>query len=138
MNNFLEQGVPILEEAKIILEDSSKLNPGPWIEHSLNVGMAAELIAGYDIELDKNTALVLGMLHDIGRRYGVTSMRHSIDGYKFAIERGYNLLARICITHSFPLKNINAVFGKWDCSDEEFKYAMKGGFKFWLARFFIQ
>lgn len=122
MNDCLEQGVPILEEAKIILEDSSKLNPGPWIEHSLNVGMAAELIAEYDIELDKNTALVLGMLHDIGRRYGITSMRHSIDGYKFAIERGYNLLARICITHSFPLKNINAVFGKWDCSDEEFKF----------------
>lgn len=122
MKDCLKVGVPKLEEAKIILDDSGKLNPGPWIEHSLNVGMAAKLIAEYDKELDKNTALVLGMLHDVGRRYGVTSMRHSIDGYKFAIEKGYNLLARICITHSFPLKNINAVFGKWDCSDEEFKF----------------
>lgn len=83
MKNYLEEGIPTLEEAKVILDEGSKLNPGPWIEHSLNVGRAAELIAKYDRELDENTALVLGMLHDIGRRYGVTSMRHSLDGYKF-------------------------------------------------------
>lgn len=114
--------VPDLEEAKLILNEGSKLNPGPWREHSIYVGKAAELIAKEDKELDGNIALALGMLHDIGRRYGVTSMRHSIDGYKFAIEKGYNLLARICITHSFPFKNIDAVFGKWDCSEEEYQF----------------
>ena len=114
--------VPSLEEAKIILEEGSKLNPGPWVDHSLNTGKAAQLIAREDKDLDENTALVLGMLHDIGRRYGVTSMRHSIDGYKFATEKGYDLWARICITHSFPVKNINAVFGKWDCSEAEYKF----------------
>ncbi|MGY0371990.1 HD domain-containing protein [Clostridium sp. JNZ J1-5] len=122
MKNYLEEGIPTLEEAKGILDEGSKLNPGPWIEHSLNVGRAAELIAEYDRELDENTALVLGMLHDIGRRYGVTSMRHSLDGYKFAMEKEYSLLARICITHSFPYKNIEAIFGEWDCSDEEYKF----------------
>lgn len=114
--------VPNLEEAKFILDEGSKLNPGPWREHSLHVGKAAELIANEDKELDGNIAFALGLLHDIGRRYGVTSMRHSIDGYKFAIERGYPLLGRICITHSFPYKNIDAVFGKWDCSNEEYKF----------------
>lgn len=114
--------VPDIEEAKFILEEGSKLNPGPWIDHSLYVGKAAALIAKEDKELDANIALILGMLHDIGRRYGVTSMRHSIDGYLFAKEKGYNLLGRICITHSFPYKNIDAVFGKWDCSDEEYKF----------------
>jgi len=114
--------VPSQEEAKIILEEGSKLNPGPWVDHSLNTGKAAQLIAREDKDLDENTALVLGMLHDIGRRYGVTSMRHSIDGYKFATEKGYDLWARICITHSFPVKNINAVFGKWDCSEAEYKF----------------
>ena len=115
--------VPSIEEAKIILEEGSKLNPGPWVDHSLNTGKAAQLIAKEDKDLDENTALVLGMLHDIGRRYGVTSMRHSIDGYNFAIEKRYDLWARICITHSFPVKNINAVFGKWDCSEAEYKFA---------------
>lgn len=118
----LDLGVPDLEEAKLILDEGSKLNPGLWREHSLHVGKAAELIAKEDKELDGNIAFALGLLHDIGRRYGVTSMRHSIDGYKFAIERGYNLLGRICITHSFPYKNIDAVFGKWDCSNEEYKF----------------
>lgn len=49
-------------------------------------------------------------------------MRHSIDGYNFAMEKGYSLLARICITHSFPYKNIDAVFGKWDCTEDEYKF----------------
>jgi hypothetical protein len=115
-------GVPSIEEAKLILSEGSKLNPGPWVEHSLFVGKAAELIAKEDKELDGNVALVLGMLHDIGRRYGVTSMRHSIDGYKYLMEKGYDLSARICITHSFPYKNIDAIFGKWDCSDMEYKF----------------
>lgn len=114
--------VPSLEEAKLILEEGSKLNPGPWINHSLNVGKAAELIAKADENLDSNTALVLGMLHDIGRRYGVTGMRHSIDGYKFATEKGYDLVGRICITHSHSIKDVDAVFGKWDCSEEEYKF----------------
>ena len=115
--------IPSLEEAKIILDEGNILNPGPWIAHSLNAGKAAQLIAREDKDLDENVALVLGMLHDIGRRYGVTSMRHSIDGYKFAMEKGFDLWARICITHSFPYKTIDAVFGKWDCSDEEYKFA---------------
>ncbi|MBU3191842.1 HD domain-containing protein [Clostridium bowmanii] len=118
----LNLGVPTIEEATLILNEGSKLNPGPWIEHSLFVGKAAELIANEDKELDGNIALVLGMLHDIGRQYGVTSMRHSIDGYNLSMKKGYALLARICITHSFSYKNIDAVFGKWDCSDKEYKF----------------
>ncbi|MDR3598151.1 HD domain-containing protein [Clostridium sp.] len=122
MKNYIKEGMPTLEEAKIILEEGSKLNPGPWIDHSLYVGKAAELIAKEDKELDSNIALILGMLHDIGRRYGVTSMRHSIDGYNFAVERGYDLLGRICLTHSHPVQDVDAVFGKWDCSNEEYKF----------------
>lgn len=114
--------VPSIEEAKLMLEEAGRLNPGPWIEHSLNVGRAAELIAQCDGELDKNTALVLGMLHDIGRRCGITNMRHSIDGYNYAMEQGYDLLARVCITHCFPYKNVDEICGKWDCSDEEYKF----------------
>lgn len=125
MKDSDKKNVPTLEEAKAILEEGSRLNPGPWIEHSLFAGKAAEIIAKEDIELDSNVALVLGMLHDIGRRYGVTSMRHSLDGYKFAVEKGYDLLARICITHSFPYKNIDAVFGKWDCTTDEYNFVKK-------------
>ena len=37
--------LPTIKEAKIELEIAEKLNPGPWIEHSLNVGVAARNIA---------------------------------------------------------------------------------------------
>lgn len=119
MKDYLGKGVPTLEEARIFLEQGGKLNPGPWIEHSLNVGRAAELIAKEDKELDSNVALILGMLHDIGRRYGVTNERHSLDGYKFALENGYDLWARICITHGYLCKNVNDICGKKDCTIEE-------------------
>ena len=123
MKNYLEEGIPTLEEAKIILEEGSKLNPGPWIDHSLYVGKAAELIAKEDKDLDSNVALILGMLHDIGRRYGVTNERHSIDGYKFAMEKGYDLWARICMTHGYLCKNVDDICGKKDCTVEERNFA---------------
>ncbi|MBU5225122.1 HD domain-containing protein [Clostridium senegalense] len=119
MQSYIVEGVPTLEEAKIILEEGSKLNPGPWVEHSLYVGRAAELIAKEDNELDSNVALILGMLHDIGRRYGVTNEKHSLDGYKFAMEKGYDLLARVCMTHGYLCKNIDGICGKKDCTAKE-------------------
>jgi HD superfamily phosphodiesterase len=42
--------------------------------------------------LDPDKAFVLELLHDIGRRYGKTNMRHSIDGYNFCKEQGYDLV----------------------------------------------
>lgn len=119
MGYYLEQGLPTLEEARTFLKEAGKLNPGAWVDHSLNVGRAAELIAKADKELDSNVALILGLLHDIGRRYGVTNERHSLDGYKFAIENGYDLLARISITHAYLCKNVDDICGKKDCTAQE-------------------
>lgn len=114
--------IPSLEEAKLLLEEGKELNPGSWINHSIYVGNAAELIAKNCPNLDSQAALILGLMHDIGRRFGVTSMRHSIDGYNFLVQKGYDFAAKICITHSFPYNDINSVFGKWDCSSEELKF----------------
>lgn len=116
------KGVPTIEEAKLFLEEAEKLNPGPWVQHSLNAGQAARLIAESCEGMDPEAAQVLGMLHDIGRRVGVTSMRHSIDGYNFAMEKGYALWGRICLTHSHPAGFMEEAFGKWDCSEEEYAF----------------
>lgn len=64
------------------------------------------LMEGNCIELCGNTAFVLGMLHDIGRRVGKTDMRHALDGYYFALEKGYDMLAKICLTHSFDCQDM--------------------------------
>lgn len=123
MKNCLEQGVPSIEEAKLLLLEAQKLNPGPWIDHSINAGKAAELIARNCKDLNPDVALVLGMLHDIGVRFGVSYMKHTLHGYNFAMEKGYYTLARICLTHSFNCNDIRTSFGKWDyCSEEEYNF----------------
>ncbi|WP_218916086.1 HD domain-containing protein [Kosmotoga pacifica] len=88
-------------------------------------GSCGKKIAKATGTLDPEKAYVLGLLHDIGRREGVHHMRHIIDGYNYAINLSYEQVAKISMTHSFPLKNINAVFGEWDCTREEFLFVEK-------------
>jgi len=65
---------------------------------------------------------VVGLLHDIGRREGVTGMRHVLDGYNFLADRGFEDAARICLTHSFAVKRLEAIFGAWDCTPDELRF----------------
>ncbi|MBZ9687310.1 HD domain-containing protein [Clostridium estertheticum] len=122
MENKHGIGLPTLEEAKILLEEAGRLNPGLWVEHSIYSGKAAQLIAQNCDNIDSDTALILGMLHDIGRRFGITGMRHSIDGYNFLMEKGFYKAAKVCITHSFDCKDIKSAFGKWDCTEKEYDF----------------
>ncbi|MEG1254588.1 HD domain-containing protein [Clostridium sp.] len=123
MKDNMGKGIPTLEEAKQLLEEGERLNPGPWIAHSINVGKAAELIAKNCNDLNSDDALILGMLHDIGVRFGVTYMKHTLLGYNFAMEKGYPRVAKICLTHSFNCRDMRTTFGRWDyCSDEEYTF----------------
>jgi hypothetical protein len=115
--------IPSREQAEAMINAARTLNPGPWLEHSLFVGRAAEAIARQYAGLDPESAFVLGCLHDIGRRAGVTDMRHSLDGYHFLKTQGFDEAARICMTHSFPVQDIQAVAGVWDCTDQELEFA---------------
>jgi hypothetical protein len=114
--------IPSLEQARAFVNEAQELNPGPWVQHSLFAGKAAEAIAGRHSKLDSQIAFILGYLHDIGRRAGVADMRHTLDGYNFLMKKGFNHSARICITHVFPLKHINSVAGKWDCTKKELNF----------------
>jgi hypothetical protein len=111
--------IPSLEQAETFLSEGQILNPGPWVQHSLFVGKAAEAIAQNHPKLDPQVAFILGYLHDIGRRAGMGDMRHTLEGYYFLIEKGFDYAARICLTHVFPIRDLNAVAGKWDCSKQE-------------------
>ncbi len=103
------------------LELAGQLYPGPWIEHSRNVGLAAQMIAE-KCNLNKDKAYVLGLLHDIGRRYGLSARRHSFDGYQYMMEKGWDEVSRICLTHSFPVPDFDKEIGKNDMSDEESEF----------------
>lgn len=112
--------LPSVDESYKYLEEAEKMNPGPWIAHSKYVGEAAEIIASFIPELDQNRAKVFGLLHDIGRRVGPgsSSIKHAKDGYDFAMAQGYDELARICLTHSFPIKDVKTVTNKKVSDDQ--------------------
>ena len=114
--------LPTIEQALWKLEIAEKLNPGPWTKHSLNVANAARIIAENCPGLDSQKAFVCGLLHDIGRRTGIAAVRHIIEGYDYAMSQGWDEIARVCLTHSFPVKDIEADIGKKDISQEQYAF----------------
>lgn len=97
-------------------------NPGPWVEHSRSVAENVRRIAEHTDCIDPDTAYTMGLLHDIGRAAGVSGIRHIFDGYDRMIALGQPTIARICLTHSFPLKNIHAFQGSFDCSKQQLAF----------------
>lgn len=97
-------------------------NPGPWVEHSRSVAENARRIAEHTDCINPDTAYTMGLLHDIGRAAGVSGIRHIFDGYDRMIALGQPTIARICLTHSFPLKNIHAFQGSFDCSKQQLAF----------------
>lgn len=110
---------PSAKECESLLLEAGKLNPGPWTDHCRTAGACARKIAERCKDLNGDRAYAMGLLHDIGRREGVMDMKHIICGYRFMKAMGYVDIARICLTHSFPYKNIKSYNGKNDCSEEE-------------------
>ena len=83
--------LPTREEAEKELEIAGQLNPGPWVKHSLNVGIAARNIAHLIPSLDENKAYIVGVLHDIGRRVGIVNIpKHVYEGYLYCMEKGWD------------------------------------------------
>ena len=114
--------IPTLAEAHQFLAEAEQLNPGPWVRHSTYVAQAAELIAAHLPGLDPARACIFGLLHDIGRRFGVTDMRHVLDGYRFLAEHGFEEAGRFCLTHSYPIPDAHTGSSGWDGSAEEFSF----------------
>lgn len=112
-----------LEEKDIyeLFLEWSKPNLGTWINRSQNVAIVAKKIA-IAIGLDEKKAYSLGLIYDIGRVKGNTGVRHTIDGYNFLKEQGYNELAKVCITHAFITKDIANTIGEYDITNDEYEY----------------
>ena len=96
--------LPTPEEALQELKIAEERNPGPWVKHSINVGIAARNIAEKIPGMDAEKAYVVGLLHDIGRRakFGFVDIpTHVYEGYMYCMEKGWDEAARICMTHSY-------------------------------------
>ncbi len=95
---------PSMQQAVEELQLAGEMNPGPWVKHCENVGLAARSIAEKISGMDAEKAHILGLLHDIGRRVGVVNIpRHVLAGYEYATSRCWEEAAQICMTHSYVL-----------------------------------
>lgn len=104
------------KSAERILEEAHSCNPGRWREHSKWVAYCGERIAAV-CGMDADRAYIYGLLHDIGRKFGVSYLAHVYDGYHYLMELGFEDAAKICLTHSFNLMDINDYIGKFDVED---------------------
>ena len=111
-----------IENARKELSAAARLNPGPWEQHSISVANNAWLIAEHVPHMDSSKAYVMGLMHDIGRRAGITGIRHIFDGYDYMMRVSEPDIARICLTHSFPIKDVHTFFGKYDCTQDELDF----------------
>ena len=94
--------LPTEDEVMRELMAAEKVNPGPWVRHSINTGIAAKKIAERIPSMDPQKAYIIGMLHDIGRRVGIVDLpTHIYEGYKYCMEKGWDEAARVCMTHSY-------------------------------------
>lgn len=112
--------LPTRKQADDELEKANRLNPGPWKEHSINVGRAAEIIAQHCSDMDSEKAYIVGCLHDIGRRVGIVGVKHIIAGYDYAMKKGWDEVARVCLTHSYPMQDTSKDIGKYDITVDEY------------------
>ena len=110
---------PTREEAIALVRDGLACNPGPWGRHCLTAAHCAEKIASACGDMDSEKAYILGLLHDIGRKFGTRHLGHVSDGYTYMKSLGYDEVAKICLTHSFNNHTVDEYIGKFDVSQEE-------------------
>ena len=113
--------LPTREEAERLLREAKQCNPRPWVNHTRGAAQCAEKIAPACGDIDARKAYVLGLLHDIGRKFGVRHLGHVSDGYTYMMELGYDEAAKICLTHSFHNQTLEDYIGRFDTSEEELK-----------------
>lgn len=111
--------LPARQKAEEILAEAEKCNPGAWGNHSRVAAHCAEQIARECDDLDSDKAYILGLLHDIGRKFGARHLGHVSDGYSYMMSLGYDEAARICLTHSFNRQTVDDYIGKFDTTEEE-------------------
>ena len=86
-----------------VISNSSPQSAREYIFHTTGIAKAASLIAA-KCGLNEKTAYITGLLHDWGKiqKQQVTGKSHFMVGYDKMLSIGFDGVARICLTHSFP------------------------------------
>ena len=110
--------LPSLEEAQRIWQEgfdyrcatTSFTVRDEYIFHPTGVAKAAQQLAEHLHHLNPQKAYILGLLHDYGKKYDerATGIFHAKAGFVEISALGYDEVAKICLTHSFPNKDFKS------------------------------
>lgn len=109
----------LLLDGVVIAKEDLEKTENRWVKHCLYVGIAAGRIAE-QMGLDKDYAIALGYIHDIGRK--ISHPNHPIEGYRYMIEKGFAEEARSCLTHSFIDNNVLFTAGGGPNTKEKYDF----------------
>ena len=83
--------------------------------HCCLVACCAEMIASRIDSIDGQKAYILGLLHDYGKMVRDADNKeyfHDLTGYYEMKRLGFDDVARVCLTHTFPDKDFNTAIRK--------------------------
>lgn len=114
-----DKAYELLVDGVVCAKEDLEKTENRWVKHCLYVGIAAGRIAK-QMKLDEDYAIALGYIHDIGRK--ISHQNHTIEGYKYMVEKGFYEEARSCLTHSFIDNNVLFTAGGGPNTKEKYDF----------------
>lgn len=99
-----------------LIEDNKNL--GPWVTRSKIIGKSAKII-GKDLGLDEDIAFACGSLFDIGKKEKKKGLENNLRSFHILRNESYFFPAKIAISHSFILKDINSYLGEMNLKEKD-------------------
>lgn len=99
-----------------LIEDNKNL--GPWVTRSKIIGKSAKII-GKELDLDEDLAFACGSLFDIGKKEKKNGLENNLRSFHILRNESYFFPAKIAISHSFILKDINSYLGEMNLKEKD-------------------
>lgn len=99
-----------------LIEDNKNL--GPWVTRSKIIGKSAKII-GKELGLDEDITFACGSLFDIGKKEKKNGLENNLRSFHILRNESYFFPAKIAISHSFILKDINSYLGEMNLKEKD-------------------
>ena len=99
-----------------LIEDNNNL--GSWVTRSKIIGKSARII-GKEIGLDEDIAFACGSLFDIGKKDKKKGLENNLRSFHILRNESYFFPAKIAISHSFTVKDINSYLGEINLEEKD-------------------
>lgn len=101
-----------------LIEDNQ--NIGAWVRRSKIIGKTAQMMAK-ELGLDKDIAFACGSLFEIGKKENKNNLEKNIRGFYILRKESYFFPAKINLSHSFIIKDIDSFIGEDNLEEKDKK-----------------